>query len=135
MRWFNCANVWKRFTRNFKEREENMKGRWILKGMKIALLVLLAAAVMSFVVMSLWNWLMPGLFALHRINFWQALGLLILGKILFGGFRGPRGPHMHWRGRMMERWEKMTPEEREKFREGMKGRCGPFGARTVEPKA
>lgn len=75
------------------------------------------------------------LFALHRINFWQALGLLVLGKILFGGFRGPRGPHMHWRGRMMERWEKMTPEEREKFREGMKGRCGPFGARTAEPKA
>ena len=109
-----------------------MKGRWILRGMKIAVLVLLAAAVMSFVVMGLWNWLMPALFALHRINFWQALGLLVLGKILFGGFRGP---HMHWRGRMMERWEKMTPEEREKFREGMKGRCGPFGARTVEPKA
>jgi chromate transport protein ChrA len=112
-----------------------MKGRWVLKGLKIALLVLLAAAVMSFVVMSLWNWLMPGLFALHRISFWQALGLLLLAKILFGGFRGPRGSHMHWRGRMMERWEKMTPEEREKFREGMKGRCGVFGARTSEPKA
>ncbi len=112
-----------------------MKGRWILRGLKIALLVLLAAAVLSFVVMGLWNWLMPGLFALHRISFWQALGLLLLGKILFGGFRGPRGAHMHWRGRMMERWEKMTPEEREKFRAGMKGRCGVFGSRTAEPKA
>ncbi|HXA75919.1 MAG TPA: hypothetical protein VNV41_02195 [Candidatus Acidoferrales bacterium] len=112
-----------------------MKGRWILRGLKIAVLVLLAATVMSFVVMGLWNWLMPALFALHRISFWQALGLLLLGKILFGGFRGPRGPYVHWRGRMMERWEKMTPEEREKFREGMKGRCGVFKARTAEPKA
>jgi hypothetical protein len=112
-----------------------MMGRWIARGVKIAVLVTLGVAVMSFVVMGLWNWLMPGLFALHRISFWQALGLLVLGKILFGGFRGPRGGHMHWRGRMMERWEKMTPEEREKFREGMKGRCGPFGPRTAEPRA
>ena len=72
-----------------KNVRKNMKGRWILKGVKFVL-VLLAAAVMSFVVMGLWNWLMPPLFALHRISFWQALALLLLGKILFGGFRGPR---------------------------------------------
>jgi hypothetical protein len=112
-----------------------MKRRWIFKGVKVVLLVLLAAAVLSFVVMSLWNWLVPGLFGLHPIGFWQALGLLLLSKILFGGFRGLRGPNMHWRGRIMERWAQMTPEEREKFREGMKGPCGTFGARTAEPKA
>lgn len=112
-----------------------MKGKWILRGVKIVLLVLLAAAVLSFVVMGLWNWLMPALFALHRISFWQALGLLLLSKILFGGFRGGRGAHMHWRGRMMERWAQMTPEEREKFKEGMRGRCGMFGSRSAEPKA
>ena len=112
-----------------------MKRRWILRGMKIMVLVLLAAAVLSFVIMSLWNWLMPGLFALHRISFWQALGLLLLSKILFGGFRGRRGSYAHWRGRMMERWEQMTPEEREKFREGMKGRCGVFGSKAAEPGA
>jgi chromate transport protein ChrA len=111
-----------------------MKGRRMLRGAKIVVLVLLAAAVLSFVVMSLWNWLMPGLFALNRISFWQALGLLIFTKILFGGFRGPRSAHMHWRGRMMDRWAQMTPEEREKFREGMSGRCGVFGVRTAEPK-
>lgn len=112
-----------------------MKGRWILRGVKFVLLVLLAAAVLSSVVMSLWNWLMPGLFALHQINFWQALGLLLLAKILFGGFRGRRGPPTHWRPAMMERWAQMTPEQREKFREGMKGRCGMFGSQTAEPKA
>ena len=111
-----------------------MKRRWIFKGVKIVLLVLLAVGVFSFVVMRLWNWLMPALFGWHLIGFWQALGLLVLSKILFGGFRGPRAPHMHWRGRMMERWEQMTPEERGKFREGMKGRCGPFGSQTEEGK-
>jgi hypothetical protein len=112
-----------------------MKSRWVLKALKVVVLVALAATVLSLVVMRLWNWLMPGLFGFHQIGFWQALALLLLSKILFGGFRRPRGPHMHWRGRMMERWEKMTPEEREKFREGMRGRCGPFGSRTAEPKA
>jgi hypothetical protein len=43
---------------------------------------------------------------------------------------------MHWRGRMRDRWEKMTPEEREKFRESMRGRrCGPFEPPAPEPKA
>lgn len=107
----------------------------MFRGVKFVIFALLAAAALSFVVMSLWNWLMPALFALHRISFWQALGLLLLSKILFGGFRGRGGPHMHWKRRMMERWAEMTPEEREKLREGMKGRCGMFGARTAEPKA
>jgi len=112
-----------------------MMGRWILRGVKIAMLVLVVGTALSFVILSLWNWLMPALFGLHRIGFWQALGLLLLAKILFGGFRGPRGGHLHWRGRMMERWAQMTPEEREKFKEGIKGRCGAFGSPAAEPKA
>jgi Ca2+/H+ antiporter, TMEM165/GDT1 family len=104
---------------------------------RIAKFVVLAAgflALLSFFVMRLWNWLMPELFGLHAVSYGQALGLLLLSKILFGGFRGGRGGHMFWRRRMMERWEKMTPEEREKFRQGMQGRCGPFGAATAEQK-
>ena len=112
-----------------------MKRRWIFRGTKFVLFMLLAAAVLSLVLMSLWNWLMTALFALHRISFWQALGLLVLSRVLFGGFRGRRGPPMHWRGRMMARWAQMTPEEQEKFREGMRGRCGVFGSRTAERKA
>src|ERR1700730_3651803 len=104
-------------------RKKEMKRKWMLRGLKFALFAALAVAVLSFVVMSLWNWLMPALFGLHQIGFWQALGLLILSKILFGGFSRRPGPHMYWRGRMMERWEEMTPEEREKFREVMRGRC------------
>ncbi len=112
-----------------------MKTHWFLKVLKFALFAALFLAVFTFVVMRLWNWLVPAVFGWHVINYWQALGLLILSKILFGGFRG--GPHRHWRWRrgMMERWEKMTPEEREKFRNSMRGRCGHFGSPAVEPKA
>lgn len=108
--------------------------RRVGKVVKIIIFVLVALAVFGFVVMRLWNWLMPELFGLHLITYWQSLGVVILSKILFGGFRGgrPMGP---WRHRMMERWEKMTPEEREKFRQGMRGRCGgPFSQPPAETK-
>ena len=57
-------------------------------------------AVVGLVVMGLWNWLMPALFGWTEIGFWQAVALLILSKILFGGFRSPWGSGMHWRHRM-----------------------------------
>ena len=76
------------------------------------------------VVMLLWNWLLPTLFGLPSITFWQAIGLLALCRILFGGF-GLRGgsPRSRFRRRMAERWEQMTPEERERFSQGFRGRC------------
>jgi len=89
-------------------------------------------AILGFVVMSLWNWLMPTLFGWHGITYWQAAGVLILSKVLFGGFRGGRGPGGHWRRRMMERWEQMTPEQREEFRRGFRG-CGAMGQPAPAP--
>jgi hypothetical protein len=78
------------------------------------------------IVQYLWNWLLPRIFGWHRVTFWQALGLLALCRILFGGL-GLRGSgRSNFRRRMAERWERMTPEERERFRQGMRGRCG-FG--------
>jgi hypothetical protein len=112
-----------------------MKRHWIAKAPKFLLIAGLCVAGVGFVVMSLWNWLMPTLFGWHPIGFWQAVGLLVLSKILFGGFRGRPTPYMSWRRRMIERWEAMTPEEREKFRQGMQGRCGSFRAPAPEAKA
>ena len=109
-----------------------MKRNWMRRGLKFALLALLAATVFSLVTMSLWNWLMPALFGLRAITFWQALGLLVLSRILLGGFRGRPGHSMHWRRRMHERWEQMTPEERENFRQGMRERCGRRSAPPTE---
>ncbi|MEX3895178.1 hypothetical protein FSB08_06580 [Paraburkholderia sp. JPY432] len=78
-----------------------------------ALLAVVAIAVLGLVVMTLWNWVMPALFVGARaIDFAHALGLLVLSRILFGGFRG----HGGWRGRRhWRKWEAMTPEEREHF--------------------
>lgn len=79
----------------------------------------------GFVVEQLWNWLTPALFGWHAMTFWQALGLLALCRILFGGLgrhghrRGPRGG---WRGK--GRWTSMTPDEREHFRQRMRDRYG-----------
>jgi len=105
-----------------------MKGRWIVHGLKVLLVVLAAATALSFIVMGLWNWLVPPIIGWKAIDFWQALGLLALTRVLFG-LRVGFGHRMHWRGRMAERWERMTPEEREKFREGMRARCGHRRAR------
>ena len=95
-----------------------------LRILRFALFAIVAVTVVSFVVMSLWNVLMPGIFGVRAISFWQALGLLILSKLLFGGFRPSRGAGPLWRRRMMERWENMTPEERERFKRGIRRGCG-----------
>ncbi|MEO5760758.1 MAG: hypothetical protein ABIR28_00465 [Vicinamibacteria bacterium] len=101
------------------------------KGTKLLALVIIAPLMMALVafiggtvVQQLWNWLLPSLFGWREVTFWQALGLLALCRILFGGFgfRPYRGSRM--RRHMMERWSGMSPEEREKFREGMRHRWG-----------
>jgi hypothetical protein len=67
------------------------------------------------VVRLLWNWLLPPLFGWPQITFWQALGLLALCRILFGG-RGGHG--------MARSTARMTPEERERFRQRFRERFG-----------
>jgi hypothetical protein len=112
-----------------------MRRNRFLRIVKFVLIAIVAFSAFSFLIMSLWNWLMPGVFGLHLITFWQAAGILFLCKILFGGFRPRFGPGMHWRRRMMERWEQMSPEERQKFREGIRGRCGQVATPASEQKA
>jgi hypothetical protein len=117
-----------------------MRPRWAVMMLKVALFVTIAIAGFGQAVLHLWNWLMPGLFGLHSITFWQAVGLMALSWILFGGWRGFHGRpgsgyRRQWRHRMKARWEQMTPEEREKFREGMRVRCGHSQSGMTEGKA
>ncbi len=111
-----------------------MKGYRFVRGLKFLLFALIAVTVLSAVVMGLWNWLMPTLFGARMITFWQALGVLVFSRILFGRFGGPGG-RMHWRRRMTERWSEMTAEERERFLAGMKGRCGRSESHVPGPAA
>jgi hypothetical protein len=94
------------------------------------------------IVQALWNWLLPPLFGLPNITFWQGLGLLALARILFGGFGGRGSGHSSRRQRkhvtdrfadrvadrvaerMAERWDAMTPEDRELLREKLRTRWG-----------
>jgi hypothetical protein len=91
--------------------------RWF----KFGFLGLVGIAVAGLAVMFLWNWLTPALFGWQHIGFLQALGLLVLARLLFGGFRGRPCSRSPWRRQMEERWEEMTPEERENFQ--IKLRC------------
>jgi len=115
-----------------------MRRKWIFIAPLAVLAILLFIWIGGEVVMLLWNWLLPTLFGWRLITFWQALALLVLCRILFGGWSGSGGGKGHMRRhmkermaermgeRMRERWERMTPEEREKFRKGLGGACGPM---------
>ena len=112
-----------------------MNTRWVLRALRMGVIGITAVVVFGFVVMILWNWLAPVVFGARTISFGQALGILVLSKILFGGFRGRPRDGGHWGRRMSARWEEMTPEEREKFRQGMVGRGGRGGGVAQEPGA
>lgn len=99
------------------------------KMLRMAPLFLLGALLFislgGLLVRELWNAVLPAIFGWRQITFWQALGLLALCRILFGGLGLHGGSsRSHIGRRMAERWEHMTPEERERFRQGMRGRCG-----------
>lgn len=72
----------------------------------------------GFVTSGLWNALMPAIFGLPQITFWQGLGLLVLSRLLFGRFGG-RGGRGWNKARFVKGWEGLTPEQRERFRTAM----------------
>jgi len=122
-----------------------MRRKWIFIVPAALLGMVLFTFIGGEVVRQLWNWLLPPLFGWRQVTFWQALGLLALCRILFGGFGlhggGPR-PNSALRGRMAdrmadrvaERWGHMNPEERERFRQRVRERCG-FDPSAGESKA
>ena len=101
-----------------------LKKRWFFLAPLAIGGFLLFIALGGEVVRQLWNWLLPAIFGWRQITFWQALGILALCRILFGGFGG----------RGFSRSKHMTSEERERFRQRMRERCG-FGPPVSENKA
>jgi hypothetical protein len=91
-------------------------------------------ALLVWAVNALWNGLMPGIFGLRAITYWQALGLMALCWILFGGLRGHASGRGSWRYSMRRRWARMTPAEREEFLKGLRSLCGET-APEAAPKA
>ena len=111
---------------NWSPRGWKQKSGWV----KAPVIIVIGAAILAlftYIVMVLWNHLIPDIFHGPLITFWQALGLMVLTKILFHGISGPggwRGKGRDWRRHWKKKWESMTPEEREKFKTNMQARCG-----------
>ncbi|MEP6596601.1 MAG: hypothetical protein ABJA71_11680 [Ginsengibacter sp.] len=105
-----------------------MKRFWFRKGLMFLVLFFAAVLLFSLAVMGLWNAILPAVLGVKTITFVQAFGILILSKILFGGFarRGVwnRGGDHQWKRSMQDKWANMTPEEKEKFKAEWKSRCG-----------
>jgi hypothetical protein len=93
-------------------------------------------ALFTFAVYALWNGVLTDVLGVKTITYWQALGLLVLAKILFGGFPGRGrgcgfGPP--WRERMLaKRWASLPPDQREHFREEARHRFGDWPRRPWE---
>ena len=76
------------------------------------------------IVQQLWNWLLPAIFGWREVTFWQALGMLALCRILFGGLGWHGSHHSRMRQGVDGRCGHVTPEERERFRERLRERFG-----------
>lgn len=102
---------------------------WLRKIAMFLLFVPLALFAFGSVVMLLWNAILPAVLHVSSITFWQALGILLLSKILFGGFRGGwgGGRRHQWKNEMEKKLSNMTPEEKEKFKQEWRNRCSKWG--------
>jgi len=84
---------------------------WILGGLALAVGF---AFLFGFFVMLLWNWLMPTIFGLGTINYWQAWGLVLLSHLLLkaGGFHPGHDHDEHWKKKFRSKfWEHRQQSE------------------------
>lgn len=112
----------------FYPNNRNYRGNRFRKGFFFLLAMAGGALLLGAAVMFLWNAILPDVLGIARLNYWQALGLLVLCRLLFGGrgggrFYGPGhhrpGGKPHWR----EKWMSMSEEEKQHFKEAWKERC------------
>ena len=108
--------------------QERGRNFWIKRAIFIPIAIAAGIFIFGSVVMYLWNGILPAVLGIGAITFWQAIGILVLSKILFGGFKGGHSHHK-WHGHsheMREKWMHLSPEEKEKMKTEWKGRyCQP----------
>ena len=101
---------------------------WIKKCIGFSILAIGFVALLGYIVMLLWNGVLVDVTTVKMISYPQAIGILVLSKILFGGFKNGWGSKgREWKQNMKEKWEKMNPEEREKFKQQWRNRCSTWG--------
>lgn len=107
--------------------QERKASFWIKRAVFIPLAIAAGIFIFGGAVMLLWNWLLPPIFAIGAITFWQAVGILVLSKILFSGFKGGHSHSKYHRDGYYwkEKWMHLTPEEKERMKAEWKSRCTP----------
>jgi hypothetical protein len=132
---------------NSNDNNTNHIAKMIVKGIFMTIFVTGLIAFAVWVTMSLWNWLLPSIFvgAVTTITYWQAFGLLLLCKILFGNWGGGKGKHKkhcchgkynwkdggdgdhndmkcgsdHWKSKFRKKMETMSDEDKAKMKDGL----------------
>lgn len=100
------------------------KGQFIGKCVAWCVMAIVFIFAIGWITMILWNWLVPELFNGPIISYWQAMGLLLLSKILTWGFS--KGYHYrrdntpYWKKRFTDKFASLEPSEREAFKQKMK---------------
>ena len=89
------------------------------------LIILIGVLLSGLVVMLLWNAILPTAIHAGTLTYLQATGLLVLCRLLFGGFGRRFGPGRRGAAGGREKWMNMSDEEKNRFREEWKRRCGP----------
>lgn len=92
-----------------------------MRFLRVFVLGLIFIAAIGFLTTTLWNWLIPTLFNGPEIMFFQALGLMLLGRLLVGGGWAKGPSHCSndangWRAKWKARVTGMTEEEKEAFK-------------------
>lgn len=101
---------------------------WILFGV-------LVVALVTYLTQQLWNWLIPELFGGPVITYWQMLGLIVLSKILLGGFKGGHKGGHSWKARAHEKFSRLSPDEREVLKQKMREKwCRPYDDTDTEKR-
>ena len=113
--------------RNFEETAYRQRIGFNKKFIFIPFFVIGGIALVSYIVMQLWNNLLPDVLHTGTITYWQAMGIFILAKILFGFGRGGGRGGAPWMRHRKEWFKNMSPEEQERIREQMRQRCGKWG--------
>ncbi len=86
---------------------------------------LFGALAMGFLLMWVWNAVVPDVLHLQTITYWQSVLLLVLAHILFRGAGVRVGWRDNkWKSKFRGRIASMSPEEREKFHAEWQRRCG-----------
>lgn len=97
----------------------------IKKVIAIIFSVLAFIFLIPYVLMLLWNGILPKVIHVETISYWQAVGIFIISKILFGGLKmkGCGGEKQKITQKLQDKWMNMTPEEKEIFKQKWKEYC------------